>query len=67
MAGALVDQLHEPFDPEAFEDTYRARVLELIETKARGEEPTMPTPDDREAAPDLMAALEASLGAAKRS
>jgi DNA end-binding protein Ku len=61
MARALVDSLHERFDPSAFEDSYRARVLELIESKARGEEPSVPEPEQREDSPDLMAALEASL------
>jgi DNA end-binding protein Ku len=61
MAGKLVESLHEEFDPTAFHDSYRERVLDLIETKARGEEPEPPEPEQREDAPDLMAALEASL------
>lgn len=32
-------------------------MLDLIETKARGEEPAPPEPEQREDAPDLMAAL----------
>ncbi len=39
MAGKLVESLHAEFKPEAFEDRYRDRVLELIAAKARGEEP----------------------------
>jgi DNA end-binding protein Ku len=65
MAGQLVDTLHAPFDPGAFEDSYRERVLQLIEAKARGEEPDLPEPTETEAAPDLMAALEASLKGSK--
>jgi DNA end-binding protein Ku len=61
MAGKLVESLHEDFDATMFHDGYRERVLELIETKARGEEPAPPEPEQREDAPDLMAALEASL------
>lgn len=61
MASTLVDSLHERFDPEAFRDTYRERVLELIEMKARGEEPEVPEEPEPQDAPDLMAALEASL------
>lgn len=73
MAGQLVDSLHDEFDPDAFEDSYRERVLELIATKARGEEPDTPAVVAEDDAPDLLAALEASLGgdtktgAAKRS
>jgi DNA end-binding protein Ku len=61
MALKLVDSLHGEFRPEAFEDGYRARVLALIETKARGEEPELPRVEAAADAPDLMAALEASL------
>jgi DNA end-binding protein Ku len=61
MAGALVDTLHARFEPEAFEDSYRERVLALIEAKGRGEEPELPDQPEPTEAPDLMAALEASL------
>jgi DNA end-binding protein Ku len=61
MASTLVDSLHDRFDPGAFEDSYRGRVIELIEAKARGEEPDIPEAVEPEEAPDLMAALEASL------
>jgi DNA end-binding protein Ku len=66
MAGALVENLHGDFDPTAFTDTYRDRVRELIEAKARGEEPELPE-DDAEPAggTDLEAALEASLSGSK--
>jgi DNA end-binding protein Ku len=68
MAGKLVDSLHEEFDPGAFDDSYRKRVLELIETKASGKEPELPEPEDRGDVPDLAAALEASLqSSGKRS
>jgi DNA end-binding protein Ku len=61
MASKLVDSLHARFEPGAFEDGYRERVLALIETKAKGEEPELPEFSEPEQAPDLMAALEASL------
>jgi DNA end-binding protein Ku len=70
MAGKLVESLHANFEPHDFEDTYRARVLELIERKARGEAPTAPEVQPAAEQPDLMAALEASLqssGGARRS
>ncbi|HWE08933.1 MAG TPA: Ku protein [Solirubrobacteraceae bacterium] len=63
MAGALVETLHDAFDPTAFTDSYRERVLQLIEAKSRGEEPDLPDQAEPTAGMDLEAALEASLGA----
>jgi DNA end-binding protein Ku len=66
MAQQLIDSLTADFDPSKYHDTYRERVLELIERKAAGEEiavaPEAPEPAP---VPDLMAALEASLQEAK--
>jgi DNA end-binding protein Ku len=62
MAGKLVESLHERFDPDAFHDSYRKRVLELIETKASGKEPVLPEIEVQQDSTDLAAALEASLG-----
>jgi DNA end-binding protein Ku len=61
MAGTLVDSLNEAFDPGQFEDGYRQRVLDLIEVKARGEEPELPDEPEPAGELDLAAALEASL------
>lgn len=61
MAGTLVESLHGRFDPKAFKDTYRERVLDLIARKAKGEELDLPEPPEPEETGDLMAALEASL------
>jgi DNA end-binding protein Ku len=67
VAKQLVDSLAGEFEPDAFRDTYREQVLELIERKAQGktiaiqpaaEEPAAP-------APDLMSALKASLDAVR--
>jgi DNA end-binding protein Ku len=60
-AGALVEQLSASFQPDDYEDTYRAALLELIERKARGE--TIDAPEAEEIAPeaDLLEALQASL------
>jgi DNA end-binding protein Ku len=62
MAQQLIGSLSADFDPGRFRDEYRERVLDLIERKAAGEEITV-TPEEPAAAPapDLMAALEASL------
>jgi DNA end-binding protein Ku len=62
MAGSLVDSLADTFKPERFEDSYRDRVLALIEAKAKGEEPDLPEAPEQDGELDLAAALEASLG-----
>jgi DNA end-binding protein Ku len=62
MAEQLIDSLSADFDPTRFTDDYRARVIDLIERKAAGEEiAVQPEAEDDSPAPDLMAALEASL------
>jgi len=62
MAQQLIDSLSAEFDPTRFKDEYRERVLDLIERKAAGEEIAVPPEaEDTTPAPDLMAALEASL------
>ncbi|MBV9311133.1 MAG: Ku protein, partial [Solirubrobacterales bacterium] len=64
MAQQLIDSLSGDFDPSKYHDEYRERVLELIERKAAGEEiAVQPQAEEPAAAPDLMAALEASLAA----
>ena len=66
MAQQLIDSLTTDFDAEAYHDTYRQEVLDLIERKAQGEEiVAQPTADKPAPVIDLMAALEASLQAAK--
>ena len=66
MAESLVDSLAAAFEPDKYRDSYREQVLDLIERKAAGEQFAMPAA--LAAAPqvvDLMAALEASVRAAK--
>src|SRR5690606_31880520 len=66
MATQLIESLTEPFEPERYEDTYRNRVLDLIDRKASGEEVVAaPAPVAEEKVVDLMAALEASVRDAK--
>ena len=66
MAEQLIDSLTSDFDPGKYHDTYRERVLDLIERKAAGEEIAVaPEAPEPAAVPDLMAALEASLQEAK--
>lgn len=68
MAQQLVESLSTEFDPSKYRDDYRDKVLELIEKKAAGEVITA-APEPSKPAPvvDLMAALEASLEAARKS
>ena len=62
----LIESLSADFDPEKYRDEYRDRVLELIERKAQGEEIVIEQPaEEPQKVPDLMAALEASIAAAK--
>jgi len=70
MAETLIAALEADYEPEKYTDGYRERVLELIQKKSDGEEIMIA----EEAAPaatsevvDLMAALEASVAAAKES
>jgi DNA end-binding protein Ku len=66
MAKQLIASLSSEFDPAKYHDEYRERVLELIERKAAGEEiAVQPEAEEPVAAPDLMAALEASLAAVR--
>jgi len=66
MARQLIDSLASNFEPEKYHDEYREAVLELIEKKADGQEVVLQPAEEPERVPDLMAALEASLAAAKQ-
>jgi|SRR5450755_1403100 len=66
MAQQLIDSLSGEFDPSKYRDEYRERVLGLIERKAAGEQiAVQPEAEEAAPAPDLMAALEASLAAVR--
>ena len=66
MAQQLIESLSADFEPDKYHDTYRERVLELIERKAAGEDVAVqPEAEEPGPVPDLMAALEASIAAAK--
>ena len=65
MAEQLVSLLEGPFEPEAFRDEYRDRVLELVEAKASGktvriEEYRKPRMEEGALADALKASLEAA-------
>jgi DNA end-binding protein Ku len=61
MAGKLLESLEGKFDPEKFEDTYRERLLEYIEAKAKGKVASLPKRTEADDPGDLLAALEASV------
>jgi DNA end-binding protein Ku len=67
MAMQLIESLDTKFDPHAYRDEYKDRVMELVKRKAEGEEvvtqPEVPKKSGRVV--DLMSALEASLAAAR--
>ena len=65
MAGKLVESLQAKWKPDAFEDTYRERMLTYIEAKAKGKLEKIEQPSEAQDAGDLMAALEASLSGTK--
>jgi len=69
MAGSLIDSLAEPvFEPEKYHDHYREALEEMIEAKVAGDETTKPAAVTAKAdVVDLMAALQASVDAAKKS
>ncbi|MDQ3741871.1 MAG: Ku protein [Actinomycetota bacterium] len=68
IAKQLVESLSADWDPGRYKDEYREKVMELIESKAAGEELAV-QPDTEEAAPvpDLMSALKASLEAVQKT
>ncbi len=67
MAEQLIASLSTKFDPDGYRDEYREQLMKLIETKAEGKEIVTSESEAPVAtkAPDLMAALEASIAAAK--
>ncbi|MGI8421300.1 MAG: Ku protein [Gaiellaceae bacterium] len=65
MAEQLIASYAGSFDPGKYEDTYRDRLCEVIRAKRAGKEIHVPEPAEGEEPPDLLAALKASLEAAK--
>ena len=66
LATALIDQFKGSFEPERYEDTYRDALCRIIKAKQKGETiAAVPAAEDAEPA-DLLAALKASVDAAKR-
>ncbi|PZG07170.1 non-homologous end joining protein Ku [Nonomuraea aridisoli] len=67
MAESLISTMESDFDPSEYHDTYREALQQVIEAKVAGKE-VVPAREEEEAGPavDLMAALRASVEAAKR-
>ena len=65
MAEQLVATMTVEFDPAAFHDEYREALMAVIEAKATGAEIAEPVAAPAAGLTDLMAALEASVAAAK--
>jgi DNA end-binding protein Ku len=64
LAMRLIDELsNDQFKPEQYEDDYRQRVMDVVNSKAEGKEITVAEPvQQRAQVIDLMAALKESLG-----
>jgi DNA end-binding protein Ku len=66
MAGQLIDALAGHFDPSKYRDEYRARVMELVETRAKGGKVQLKVFRPKKTDEDKLAnALEASLRKAR--
>jgi DNA end-binding protein Ku len=67
MASQIIDSMTRDWEPKRYEDTYRVEVLDFLKKKAAGEEIVVEEEQEEESnVVDLMAALEASLEAAKK-
>lgn len=67
MAAQLLEALKGEFDPSQFRDEYRARVIDLVETKAKGRKPKVTSFRPKKQKEDELAdALAASLAGVKK-
>jgi len=66
MASTLIDLLADAFEPEKYEDEYRQALMAIIEAKLQGEEFVEAPAAAPAKVTDLMAALKASVEAAKK-
>ncbi|GAA3199065.1 Ku protein [Actinocorallia longicatena] len=69
MASSLIETMAADFDPSEYKDAYREALQAVIDAKAEGRDVVQPADrsDDAPAATDLLAALRASVDAAKKS
>jgi DNA end-binding protein Ku len=67
LAASLIEQFRGDWEPERYRDDYRERLCERIRAKQKGETVTPPEAERDEEPADLLAALRASVEAAKGS
>lgn len=67
LAATLIEQFQTSFDPTKYEDTYRKALCKIIEAKRKGTTIAAAPADEDKAPADLLAALRASVEAAKKS
>ena len=65
MATALIEQFKGEFEPEQYEDTYREALMAVIKAKQKGKTIEAAPVEEEEEPADLLAALKASVEAAK--
>lgn len=65
MAKSLIENLSEPFNPEAYEDEYRVALQKIVDAKVKGEEIEVVETEAPSKVVDLMEALKASVEAVK--
>lgn len=66
LALQIIDSLSDKWDPSKYQDTFRERVMKLVEEKAKGGEIAIePEPSGGGQVVDLLAALKASLAKGK--
>jgi DNA end-binding protein Ku len=66
MAKTLIQNLTEPWKPEAYKDEYREALMDIVERKAAGQPIEAPAAAAPARVVDLMDALKASVEAAKK-
>jgi Ku protein len=67
MATTLIEQFQTSFDPTKYEDSYREALCRIIEAKRKGKTIAAAPAEEEEQPTDLLAALRASVEAAKKS
>ena len=67
MATTLIEQFRTSFDPAKYDDTYREALCKIIEAKRKGRTVNAAPVEEEEQPTDLLAALRASVEAAKKS
>ena len=65
LATALIEKFTGTFKPQQYEDTYRDALLAVIKAKKKGETITAVPAEEEEEPADLLAALQASVDAAR--